>query len=568
MKFNKPQISAFILILLVLSFSESSFACIPNIASIKAKAINGKVVGEGDNFPIPKAIVQVYKIKENGEEILAETKTDENGRFEINNFPSGKYLIRSKAEYFAYSYAEIKLEKSSSNIKKEEIIFTLVPETDCSGDVEVKKIEKVNKKQMAKLVKAEFLHAWNDYKKYAWGHDDLMPLSKTYKDWYGETLLMTPVDSLDTLYLLGLKKEGDRTRKYITDNLSFDKDLDVQNFEITIRLLGGLLSSYQMTGDKKLLALAEDLGTRLLPVFESPTGLPYKYVNLKTGKTKGEVTNPAETGTLLIEFGTLAKLTKKPIFYDKAKRALVETYKRRSEIGLVGTNINVETGKWTNTDSHISAEIDSYYEYLLKCAILFDDADCRKMWEESIKAINKYNADEVRDGELWYGHADMNTGKRTATTYGALDAFFPAVLVLGGDLDRAKRLQDSSFKMWNKHGIEPEVFDYVKMEVSYAGYPLRPEIVESTYYLYQKTGDEKYLRMGKSLFEDFVKYCKNDVGYASLKSVVTKEKRDSMQSFVFAETFKYYYLLFAPKKTLDFDKVIFNTEAHPIKKTW
>lgn len=427
--------------------------------------------------------------------------------------------------------------------------------------------QKVDKKQLANQVKTEFLHAWNDYKKYAWGHDDLKPLTKTYKDWYGETLLMTPVDSLDTLYLLGFKKEGDATRKYITENLSFDKDIYVQNFEITIRLLGGLLSAYQMTNDKKLLALADDLGTRLLPVFDSPTGLPYRYVNLKTGKTKGEVSNPAETGTLLIEFGTLAKLTKKPVFYDKAKRALVETYNRRSSIGLVGTNINVETGKWTNTDSHISAEIDSYYEYLLKCAILFDDADCRKMWQESIAAINKYYADEVR-GELWYGHVDMNTGKRTASVYGALDAFFPAVLALGGDLERAKRLQDSSFKMWTKHGIEPEEFDYQKQEVVHAGYPLRPEIVESTYYLYQYTNDEKYLQMGKTFFDDFVKHCKNDVGYASLKSVITKEKSDTMQSFLFAETFKYYYLLFAPPKTLDFKKVIFNTEAHPIRKTW
>ncbi len=426
---------------------------------------------------------------------------------------------------------------------------------------------KVNKKQMAAQVKAEFTHAWNGYKKYAWGHDDLKPLSKSYKDWYGQTLLMTPVDSLDTLILLGLKDEADKTRKYIAENLSFDKDIDVQNFEVTIRLLGGLLSSYQMTGDEKLLVLAEDLGTRLLPVFDSPTGLPYRYVNLKTGKTRGEVSNPAETGTLLIEFGTLAKLTGKKVFYEKAKRALVETYERRSPLGLVGTNINVETGKWTNTDSHISAEIDSYYEYLLKCAILFDDADCREMWRESIKAINKYNADEMR-GELWYGHSDMNSGARTSSVYGALDAFFPAILALSGDLERAQRLQDSGVKMWMQHGIEPEEFDYRKMQVVSAGYPLRPEIVESAYYLYQFTGDEKYLRMGQTFFDDFIKYCKNDVGYASLKSVVTKEKTDTMQSFLFAETFKYYYLLFAPPKTLDFKKIVFNTEAHPIRKTW
>jgi mannosidase alpha-like ER degradation enhancer 2 len=201
--------------------------------------------------------------------------------------------------------------------------------------------------------------------------------------------------------------------------------------------------------------------------------------------------------------------------------------------------------------------------------------------------------------ELWYGHADMNTGQRTATTYGALDAFFPAVLALSGDLNRASLLQESSYKMWMKHGIEPEEFNYQTMEVVSPGYPLRPEIVESTYYLYhysllgartarphasfrrgtrpsqaaqvpplnessRKLDADYYQRMGAMMFQDFVKYCRTDEGYAALKSVVTKEKTDSMQSFLFAETFKYFYLLFAPPKTLDFNKVIFNTEAHPV----
>src|SRR6476619_6155081 len=205
-------------------------------------------------------------------------------------------------------------------------------------------------KKLAAEVKAEFLHAWNGYKKYAWGHDDLKPLSNGYHDWYAEPLLMTPVDALDTMFLLGLKDETTDTKNYIVTHLSFDKDIYVQNFEVTIRLLGGLLSSYQLTGDKRLLALAEDLGDRLLPVFNSPTGLPYVYVNLRTGQTRDAITNPAETGTLLLEFGTLSKLSGRPVFYDKAKRALVETFKRRSPLGLVGESINVETGACTSTD--------------------------------------------------------------------------------------------------------------------------------------------------------------------------------------------------------------------------
>jgi len=422
-------------------------------------------------------------------------------------------------------------------------------------------------RQLAARVRSEFLHAWNNYERYAWGHDALRPLSKTAHDWYGQSLLMTPVDALDTLILMHLDDEAARARSLIVSELSFDRDIYVENFEITIRLLGGLLSSYQLTGDQRLLSLAEDLGNRLLPVFNSPTGLPYVYVNLHTGQIRDAVTNPAETGTLLLEFGTLSKLTGKPVFYEKAKRALVETFKRRSPLGLVGESINVETGAWTNTDSHISGGIDSYYEYLWKCWLLFGDKDCRDMWNASIPIVHKYLADEIR-GELWYGHADMQTGKRTETTYGALDAFFPALLTLSGDLKRARRLQASSFKMWNLYGIEPEILDYKTMRVIAGSYHLRPEIVESTYYLYHYTGDPRYRQMGKKMFDDFVKYCRTEAGYAALADVITKQQRDEMESFVLAETFKYFYLLFASPETLQFDKVIFNTEAHPLRRTW
>jgi glycosyl hydrolase family 47 len=422
-------------------------------------------------------------------------------------------------------------------------------------------------RQLGERVRTEFLHAWTSYERYAWGHDALRPLSKTAHDWYGQSLLMTPVDALDTLILMHLDAEAERARSLIGSDLSFDRDVYVKNFEMTIRLLGGLLSSYQLTGDKRLLSLAEDLGNRLLPAFNSPTGLPYVYVNLRTGQTRDPVTNPAETGTLLLELGTLSKLTGRPVFYEKAKRALVETFKRRSPLSLVGESINVESGTWTNTDSHISGGIDSYYEYLWKCWLLFGDKDCHDMWEASIPAVHKYLADEIR-GELWYGHADMRTGKRTKTEYGALDAFFPALLALSGDLTRARRLQASSFKMWSLYGIEPETIDYKTLRVVAGSYHLRPEIIESNYCLYHYTGDPEYRRVGEKMFDDFVKYCRAEAGYAALADVITKQQLDEMESFVLAETFKYFYLLFAPPETLQFDKVIFNTEAHPLKRAW
>ena len=419
--------------------------------------------------------------------------------------------------------------------------------------------------ELARRVRAEFVHAWEGYKRYAWGHDELKPLGRTARDWYGETLLMTPVDALDTMLLMGLTEEAERTKALLVQSLSFDKDISVKNFEVTIRILGGLLSSYQMTGDRRLLALAEDVGNRLLPVFASPTGMPYMFVNLKTGKTNGARSNPAEIGTLILELGTLSRLTGRVVFYDKAKAALVELYKRRAKTGLVGEEIDVETGQWTSPLSHVGGGIDSYYEYLVKCEKLFGDQECGRMWPESLRAVNAFVADERPDG-LWYGEADMRTGRRTASTYGALQAFFPAVLVLAGDLARARRLQDSGFRMWTLHGIEPEIFDYRSLRVVEPGYALRPEIIESAYYLSHATRDPRYVEMGRTIFEDLLRFCRTDSGYATLASVLTKEKGDLMPSYFLSETLKYLYLLFDPE-ALDFDSVVFNTEAHPLRRT-
>jgi mannosidase alpha-like ER degradation enhancer 2 len=414
-------------------------------------------------------------------------------------------------------------------------------------------------------IRAEFLHAWNAYKQNAWGHDALKPLSKQPHDWYGVSLCMTPVDAYDVLLLMRLDDEAAETKRLILDSLSFDRDIEVQAFEITIRLLGGLLSAYQMDGDKRFLALAEDLGKRLLPVYGSPTGMPYRYVNLQTGKIRDSLNNPAEIGTALLEFGTLSRLTGDPGYYQMAKRALVELFIRRSSIGLVGTWINVETGEWTNRSSHIGGAIDSYYEYLLKAWLLFEDAECKAMWDESVAAVHRYLADTTHGG-LWYGIAEMETGVRTATVFGSLESFFPAALCLAGDVERAARLQESCFRMWNLHGIEPERIDYATMTVKDGRYFLRPEIIESAYYLYHYTRDRKYQEMGETFFRSLVRYCKTNAGYAYLQNVTTKEKADGMESFFFAETMKYLYLLFAPQETLPFESVVFTTEAHPLRR--
>ncbi|HKJ02505.1 MAG TPA: glycoside hydrolase family 47 protein, partial [Longimicrobiales bacterium] len=384
-----------------------------------------------------------------------------------------------------------------------------------------------------------------------------------WHDWYDVPLLMTPVDAYDTMLLLGLDEEAGRAKDLILENLSFDQDITVQVFEVTIRLVGGLLSAYQMDGDPRWLSLAVDLADRLLPAFDSPTGMPYVRVNLATGAVEEPSNNPAEIGTLTLEFGLLSKLTGDPRYADAVKRGVTEVFARRSALDLVGEVLDVESGEWTDPSSHVSGRIDSYYEYLLKGWLLLGDEDQRTMWETSREAINAYVADEV-DGRLWYGQVDMNTGQRTGTRFGALDAFLPAVLALGGDLDRATRLQESVGFMWDAFGIEPESFDYVTLEMGYPAYPLRPEAIESAYYLYVLTGDARWREMGKDMFRRVVAAARTESGFAHLRDVRTGEQADAMQSFFLAETLKYAYLLAAPS-ALDFDAVVFNTEAHPLR---
>jgi mannosidase alpha-like ER degradation enhancer 2 len=414
-------------------------------------------------------------------------------------------------------------------------------------------------------VRAEFLHAWNGYKQYAWGHDELKPLSKTHSDWYPTPLLMTPVDAFDTLLLMGLTAEPAEAKDLILSRLDFDHDMEVQHFEAVIRILGGLISAQQLDGDSGFLELAIDLADRMLAVFDSNTGMPYRFVNLKTHKARCRFTNPAEIGTCVLEYGTLSRLTGDPKYFDAAKRAMVALYHRCSRIGLVGSMIDVETGWWLVKDSHVGCGIDSYYEYLVKGATLFEDPELWAMWQNTIATVNAYVADEASGG-LWYGRVNMDTGKQCATLFGALDAFFPAVLALGGDLDRAARLEDSCYKMWTLHGIEPELLDYKTMKVVSGSYHLRPEIVESAYYLYHYAGDEKYRRMGATFFNSLVERCKTDAGFAALADVRAGVKTDAMESYFLAEAMKYFYLLFAPPQAFDFEKAIFNTEAHPIWK--
>lgn len=420
------------------------------------------------------------------------------------------------------------------------------------------------KKEMCNKVKIAAQHAWKGYRDYAWGADDLKPLTKTAKTWYKQSMLMTPVDAFDTFSLLGLETEAREAKEIILTKLDFNIDNDVQVFEITIRLLGGLLTAYEIDGDKKFLALAKDLGDRLMPAFNSKTGMPYRFVHLQTGKTKDGINNPAEIGTLMMEFGMLSKITGDKKYYDAAKKGMMYVYHNKSILDLVGEQIDVETGKWIKAKSHIGAYIDSYYEYLYKSWLLFGDKDFKDAFDVHNAAIKKHLITKTDKG--WFMHqVDMNSGKQTGTTYGALEAFYAGLCAFSGDVETGRQIQEANYYMWTRFNIEPEEFDFKADTITSAYYILRPENLESAFYMYRLTGELKYLWQGKVMVESILEHCRHETGFAALENVLTFKKMNSMESFFFGETLKYAYLIFAPESSLDLKKTVLTTEAHPFK---
>ena len=96
-------------------------------------------------------------------------------------------------------------------------------------------------------------------------------------------------------------------------------------------------------------------------------------------------------------------------------------------------------------------------------------------------------------------------------------------------------------------------------------YILRPEVVESYFYLWRMTKDNKYREWAWLVVEALEKYCRTENGFSGIKDVNSYKpfKDDVQQSFFFAETLKYLYLIFSDDDVVPLDKYVFNTEAHP-----
>ncbi|KAJ8669869.1 hypothetical protein QAD02_001128 [Eretmocerus hayati] len=433
-----------------------------------------------------------------------------------------------------------------------------------------------------------FYHAYQAYMNHAYPADELMPLSCKGRFRGSEpdrgdidstlgNFSLTLVDTLDTLVVMGDIGEFEKAVKLVIRDVTFDTDVIVSLFETNIRMLGGLLSAHVLADHIKvrgnampwykdeLLHLAKDLGYRFLPAFNTSTGIPFGRVNLRYGM-KGvpsemmRETCTACAGSMILEMAALSRLTGESIFEDKAQKAMDVLWKLRHRgTDLMGSVLNVNSGDWVRRDSGVGAGIDSYYEYCLKAYILLGDEKYLGRFNKHYHAIMKY----ISQGPMLLDVHMHRPNTNSRNFMDALLAFWPGLQVLKGDIKPAVETHEMLYQVMQRHNFIPEAFT-TDFQVHWGHHPLRPEFLESTYFLYKATADHYYLGVGRKVLKSLQTYARVPCGFAAVSDVRTNKHDDTMDSFVLSETFKYLFLLFADPSDLllNLDEYVFTTEGH------
>ena len=424
-------------------------------------------------------------------------------------------------------------------------------------------------KALAADVRSEFQWAWRNYVAKAWGKDEINPVSGTSSSFFveGHDLGLSLVEALDTLWIMGLDAEFQAGVDWVKTSLDFDVDGDAQVFETNIRLVGGLLSAHLACGDPVLLAKAKDLADRLAKAFEaSPHGLPWRYVNLKTGAVRDPETNLAEIGTYLSEFGTLSRLTGDRRYFDMAKRAMKHAVDRRSKIGLMAANIDARTGDFTSRNASIDIYADSFYEYLWDASELFGDAECKR-WAQECTAAQLAHQAKRYDGRLWFPMVDFETGAVTSTSQSELAAYYAGLLAQVGHRAEGDDYLASFTELQATYGVIPESIDVTTRQARRKATGLRPEFPDACLNLWLLYPDERYRQLAAIHYREMKATSRAQYGYTALKDITTKPmtQGDNCPGYWWSEQMKYYYLLFSDTPRIDYRTLQLSTEANVLR---
>eukprot|EP01013_Petalomonas_cantuscygni_P015155 TRINITY_DN310_c0_g1_i1.p1 TRINITY_DN310_c0_g1~~TRINITY_DN310_c0_g1_i1.p1 ORF type:complete len:641 (+),score=170.15 TRINITY_DN310_c0_g1_i1:286-2208(+) len=448
-------------------------------------------------------------------------------------------------------------------------------------------------------VKKAFAGAWKAYRQHGNWADNYHPVSQTGSNWGGgRGIGVMTADAMSTMWLMGLTEEFDEAVEWVSTKLSFAQRVSVSRFETTIRVLGGLVSAYQLSGRKHpaLLEKARDLCERLMTGHRTSSGFPYRDTLLDPASSSSTGTNLAEVGSEQMEYRSLSYETRDARFATATNRVWDAVDRTHSPHGLYPIDINAASG-FVGGQYGIGASADSFYEYLVKLWILSGKTDeqSKRLFVRAVRGIldHLYIPGPGQPGERVSIIGAMH-GSYKVPQYGHLESFVGGMLSLGntsGILDDDPQLKERASSVAEEVGranrelyklsplgIGPETagFNQGTGKLTRSGasfYILRPETFETWFYLWRATRKPQYREWAWDAFQNLVKWCQRaDGSFHSLHSVFPYEAKtsalsveDKMESFVFAETLKYLYLTFAPDSTLDISKWMFNTEAHPLE---
>ena len=364
---------------------------------------------------------------------------------------------------------------------------------------------------------------------------------------------------------MGLDAQFEQGVNWTVKNLRFDIDADIQLFESSIRLVGGLLSAHHACGDKRLLDLAQDLAERLSPAFtKSPTGMPYRFVNLRTGAVRDPVSNPAEVGSYLPEWGTLSRLTGDKRFYDLPKAATKAMFDRRSAIDLLADTINVETGQWMSR----RATIGPLADFLLRVPVGRLAAVRRRGLQALVRRLHRRHPQisaglvpgpaVVRPRRLRDrpedGHAADRAGRllRRAPGAGRGDARGPRLHPVVGGGAGSLRHHPRRLRLRELQG---------RPAPSNA---LRPELADAAFNLWLLDQDPLWRRIGRTHFLNMKGLNKTRYGFSGVRNLLLRPMilDDSCPGYWWSEQMKYYYLLFSDTPRFDYKTNYLSTEGN------
>ncbi|KAF4464860.1 mannosyl-oligosaccharide alpha-12-mannosidase [Fusarium albosuccineum] len=490
--------------------------------------------------------------------------------------------------------------------------------------------------------------SWDAYRRYGWGYDEYHPITKRGNNIAPKGLGWIIVDSLDTMILMNLTSRVQDARQWISESLTWDQDQDVNTFETTIRMMGGLLSAHYLsneypqlaplteddegaTGEDLYLEKAKDLADRLMSAFDSPSGVPYASVNLQ--KYEGipshadmGASSTAEATTLQLEFKYLAKLTGEKDFWDRAEKVMQVVDDNGAQDGLVPIYIFATSGEFKGANIRLGSRGDSYYEYLIKQYLQTNKKEpiYQEMWDEALQGVRKHLVTYTENQKFTIiGERPTGLDRPLSPKMDHLVCFMPGTMALGAteglteaearklptwskkdeeDIQLARELMETCWGMYKymATGLSAEITYFeIEQPPPPFGSPRqkpaifesdpeaewrkdfrvksgdshnlqRPETVESLFYMWRITKDNQYREWGWEMFKSFMNHTavRNGGGFTSLRdaSVVPPKVRDNMESFWLAETLKYFYLLFSPDDFLPLDKMVINTEGHPLPR--